>query len=430
MQIQILKAIVDRVAIVAEPENYTWSNPNVSDGKDLVKTTEVVDNKAKVFEIEEERRQLQAEIGARMMLLFNLGCMEFSGWQSTEHAKWKHLKDWVHNQWEQVCSQYKAALVQRKEKERQLQNKFMQDALVQLVDLDADEETRKKQTADMHMQALSRASKTAAIKLQSRFRGIAGRKLSTTLKTEEFVRVQSIEIERQLEKTRTANLSKVERLQEYVGNHDVAKAKVLCSPAQEFGFHRSGISRGSSPEQDSTLPEQQRLQQGLCARAIHSRTNARGEVLQEEEDFDEEAYKERVASRKATLLPSISTPPSRPARGHVGWDPLGRKRSVSPPKQFSTLEEQEQEAASKFFEWEKQEDLRKKQIEELQQEKEKEARKRRIENFIAGQIRTESPQLLKNIARSPHKIKATWKCGGKKISDIVKSQYSTHSPAL
>jgi hypothetical protein len=47
--------------------------------------------------------------------------------------------------------------------------------------------------------------------------------------------------------------------------------------------------------------------------------------------------------------------------GNIGWDPLGRKRSMSPPKK-PTLEEQEQEAATKFFEWEEKERRRKEQV--------------------------------------------------------------------
>lgn len=52
------------------------------------------------------------------------------------------------------------------------------------------------------------------------------------------------------------------------------------------------------------------------------------------------------------------------AGGFTSWDPLGRKRSMSPPKKSKkpTLEEQEQESAKKFFAWEEQEKRRKEQV--------------------------------------------------------------------
>jgi hypothetical protein len=65
-------------------------------------------------------------------------------------------------------------------------------------------------------------------------------------------------------------------------------------------------------------------------------------------------------------------------------------------------------------------------------EREKAARRRTLKTIRTEYTEKPSPEVhtvqnaIEGFARvGPHKIKSTWKCGGVKISEVVKKQYSS-----
>jgi hypothetical protein len=382
LQLQIVKAIVDRVVTVPTPETDPWLNPELEDtarGSDA-NTRGVTKELSK-----EEQEQFQMELGARMALLFSLGCMEFSGWQSMKHQTWRHMQEWVQDAWKAVCADKVAAQRVLAEKNRALQNKYTQAALANMqMQEDAEDEESRHRIAEIHMKALERAANQAATKMQARWRGIKGRERAQETKTEIFVRMSSDEQERRDEEYRQSRISAVQKLEQYIERRDLMSPgspgrgrrggpEVILPHPQEFGFHshtgrsgsRSGSrsrkgSRGNTPSTSTTLPAVAGASFRLQVSTVNDQEN--------DEDWE---------NNEGTVLPAlargqqilqvgsgIASDTGASAGGFTSWDPLGRKRSMSPPKKSKkpTLEEQEQDSAKKFFAWEEQEKRRKEQV--------------------------------------------------------------------
>ena len=378
LQLQIVKAIVDRVVTVPTPETDPWLNPELEDNaRELDANTRGVTRELS----KEEQEQFQTELGARMALLFSLGCMEFSGWQSMKHQTWKHMQEWVQDAWKAVCADKVATQRVVAEKNRALQNKYTQAALANMqMQEDAEDEECRHRIAEIHAKALERAATQAATKMQARWRGIKGRERAQEKKTEIFVRISSDEQEKRDEELRQSRISAVQKLEEYMELRDLMSPgspgrgrrggpEVILPYPQEFGFHshtgRSGSrsrkgSRGNTPT-STALP----AVAGASFRLQISTVN------DQENDEDSE-------NKEGTILPALARGQQRilevgsgiasdtdaSAEGYTSWDPLGRKRSMSPPKKSKkpTIEEQEQESAKKFFAWEEQEKRRKEQV--------------------------------------------------------------------
>ena len=375
LQVQIVKAIVDRVVTVPTPETDPWLNP------ELEQVHESDANEYSIEFSESEQQQFQTELGARMALLFSLGCMDFSGWQSMEHQKWSHMQEWVQGAWKEVCADKESAQRAREEKERKLQNKYTQAALAKMeAEEEAADEEGRRRNSEFHIRALEHAANQAATKMQARWRGIKGREQAQKKHSELFVRQESADQEKRTEEDRISKLSTVQKLEEYIERRDLMSmssaspgspvrghSEIILPNPQDFGFHshtgRSGSrsrsrSRGNTP---TTLPS-----------APGASFRLRVSTVNDQDDDEGSEHGE------ATVLPALGgsqqriwqeiagkQSPSKDANasvgGNIGWDPLGRKRSMSPPKK-PTLEEQEQEAANKFFEWEEKERRRKEQV--------------------------------------------------------------------
>jgi len=474
LQIRIVKAIVDRVVSVPNPEDDPWLHPDLEGtaGESSVATInarcvminarcvehtshgarekgeEAGPGAGKELSDDEKagNMQFQMEVGIRLSLLFQLGCMEFSGWQSIEHTQWSHLDEWVHDQWRRVCDEKTVAKRLLAEHERAIGNSYTQRILAEMKMQHDDsvlvhEDAGKEGIAAMHIAALKRAAQQAATHMQAHWRGIKGRSAARREKSDMFERVQSAEFDRLAEEQREAQMTKVAKLLAYIDlrdkcgatNHSNACNDFILPHPQGFEMHRDSRrpSRCSSRQQSRTATPDSVPPAGGKA-SFHLRmsiSNREMELAGSDQERDkaiENGFSKVVAGSFRTILPMLPDLVSpmqngNAERAHEGWDPLGRKRSLSPPKK--TLKEKEEEACRKFFEWEKHEKRRKDAQESVRKEQQKHAHRRSLK-----MIRLERPSPQTKKASGPVKLKATWKCGGVKISDAVKKIYSGDLP--
>ena len=441
LQIQIVKAILDRVLVVPTPEEDPWLHPDLEDKAQSNLGAHSAD-------LETVKIQFASEVGVRMSLLFSLGCMEFSGWESVEHAKWSHMQEWVHDQWRQVCEQKEISKRLEAENQRALNNKYTQRILSEMqTDHDEDSDQASRNIAALHIAALERAAHHAATRMQARWRGIKGREVAREEKDAVFVRLQSAEIEKRMEEERRKAMSAIEKLREYIelsgagryisnsplpGSPGTSprrgrrRGKIILPETPDFGIHSLAAlpssqggsfkrSRAGTPDMLYSLPsDRPRLRK-------HVR-------IIDEELVNEQNVNVSEQASNSFILPALCGMASTAQEDgeqfiKMGWDPLARKRSRSPSKKnactlqekLRSIEDDENEAKKRFFEWEAQERARKDQAEKMRIEKEISTRRRNLKSIRAER----RPSLFETAElkhASPHKIKAAWKCGGVRMS--------------
>ena len=385
LQIQIVKAIIDRVVEVPTPEDDPWLHPELDD----TTSNQGMMRSSTLAEFEEGKRQFQTELGIRMGLLFALGCMDLSGWQSIEHQKWTHIETWVHDQWRQVCTRKEADKQKLAEQERALNNPIMQAALAEMDATPAEDDGKANQQASALLAAaLQKAAQRAATRMQARWRGMKGREVARHERQSLFIRMTSAEMERRQEEKRQRELSYAARLWEYMelrglghasppktlqssspGSRAMHAKEVILPYPTAFSVKSSvgkkkGDSKPGTPEKplvvDSLLTAQSpsfKLHQNVSVREV--------QVEQENKKEPEDGNLPNESGRcRSGTLPSLAglTGPSvaQPAQF---WDPLARKRASSPPKKAGLTAEEEMAAATKlFFEWEEKERKRKEEV--------------------------------------------------------------------
>ena len=395
LQIQILKAILDRVTEVPTPEDDPWLHPeldaesNSKESRDANKIDEGLITQDHDAELEQEKEQFKLELGVRMGLLFSLGCMDLSGWQSMEHQKWSHVQKWVHDQWRQVCDRKEEQKQKFAEKERALNNKILQAALAEMdVTLEEDEDKARQQVAALHMAALQEAAKRAATRMQARWRGIKGREVAKAEQENLFIRMSSAEMERRQEEERQRSLTHAAKLEEYMKIRGLGKATPPrprpTSPGQEEAKHSKDVilpypeafsvkarrgSRSSKPGTPQTPPLEVLPSAQSPSFRLHRDTTCREEQIEHDKNEDRDDFlpdqSPSANISMAHLLPSVvGISQSMESVGEARfWDPLARKRAASPAKKASiTPEEEEAKAATLFFEWEEKERKRKEQV--------------------------------------------------------------------
>uniref|UniRef100_A0A7S4PGJ9 Uncharacterized protein n=1 Tax=Guillardia theta TaxID=55529 RepID=A0A7S4PGJ9_GUITH len=151
-----------------------------------------------------DRGSQNQDLGIKISLLFQLGCMEGSGWNKPEHARWGHVKEWVTEQWQAMMQRREEDRLRRIYEKKMLSNRFFLRAMEDLrQEGKQDEETFKYGGSlnEEQTHALEVARVLASSKIQGVFRGVKLRKgiskLKADLLRQKQERMKARELERQ-----------------------------------------------------------------------------------------------------------------------------------------------------------------------------------------------------------------------------------------